>query len=274
MGGCVLVVRVRLFFFFFFPLLLFLCFGVLVSLEGARFKQRRAIPLPSPAQFVVVVLLCLFLDDAEDKGKHDSRSLIRALFCFFLCFARCVSTIKNKLVSLEAKQGTTETECEVWGWGCVHNLFLSRPFSLDLSTSLQVACLRQHKAHDSLERFFTVALSFSGTIPSKAQTKQTTPLLFSSLLFFSCARLACVETMEVVELAPLLTEQQAKHSCQPGRPGVEAIQTQHRFMMAGLVRQLSQVSAYAADIMDSECVGGCGCGRRCASLSTSFSTSP
>merc|ERR1719197_2303261 len=56
--------------------------------------------------------------------------------------------------------------------------------------------------------------------------------------------------MEVVELAPLLTEQQAKHSCQPGRPGVEAIQTQHRFMMAGLVRQLSQVSAYAADIMD------------------------
>ena len=60
--------------------------------------------------------------------------------------------------------------------------------------------------------------------------------------------------MEVVELAPLLTEQQAKHSCQPGRPGVEAIQTQHRFMMAGLVRQLSQVSAYAADIMDSECV--------------------
>eukprot|EP01147_Barroeca_monosierra_P004328 gene4328-6632_t len=54
--------------------------------------------------------------------------------------------------------------------------------------------------------------------------------------------------MEVLEVSPLLSLQQAKY-CFEGRPPVEALQTSQRLMMASLVRQLGEVSAFAANLM-------------------------
>eukprot|EP00043_Microstomoeca_roanoka_P012541 m.121606 g.121606 ORF g.121606 m.121606 type:complete len:514 (+) comp15525_c2_seq2:247-1788(+) len=55
--------------------------------------------------------------------------------------------------------------------------------------------------------------------------------------------------MEAVQLAPLLTEQQVKYSTR-SRNGVEVLQSNQRFILANLVRELGEVAAFASNIMD------------------------